>query len=233
MKLIVVILLTLTFNSYAEFTHESELSTISAGGNTSVETYLGRTTNQFVSDQNTVRFGGHYTYGEAQENVSARDWDVNGKYEKMLSPRTAYIIGELIEGYKFQGIKVRYNSDVGFKYYYIKSDNKNFFSEIGYRYVVEDRYDPGVNQFEHKGRLYNELNHKPSETFQYKLALEYLPNFTNSSDYIVNGEASITSIMTSIFSLKLAYRGSYDDQPAVRGNVNYDYTYSTSLLAKF
>lgn len=229
----ILLALLLSTMAFAQLTHESEISTITTGGNQNVETYLFKTLNQYSFDSKLTKFGGHYTYGEASEEVSARDWDVNGKYEQMVSPYYAIYFGEIIEGFRFQGIKARYNSDAGVKYYLIKSDLRNFVSEIGYRYTIEDRYSPSVNQFENKGRLFTEWNEKVSATFQYRLWAEYLPNFTNSDDYLFIYEASATAIMTSIFSLKVAYKGTYDDLPAVEGNKNYDYTYTTSLVAKF
>lgn len=234
MKLFVILMMLVSLSANAKLTHESEFSSVATGGNSDVQTYLARTNNVYeLLEKNTFRFGGHYTYGESNADVSARDWDANGKYERALSEKTAVIAGEIIEGYRFQGIKARYNSDLGFKYYYIKSDPKNFFSELGYRYTIEDRYSPESNQNEHKARFFNEFNHKYSETLQYRLWAEYVPNFTDNRDYLVNFEGSITSILTSIFSLKVAYRGLYDSVPAVNGNANYDYNYTTSILAKF
>jgi putative salt-induced outer membrane protein len=110
---------------------------------------------------------------------------------------------------------------------------KNFFSELGYRYTIEDRYQPEDNQYSNKARAYTEWNHKYSETFRYRLWAEYVPNFSQSKDYLMVYEASLTSILTSMFSLKVAYKGMYDNVPAVMGNKNYDYTYTTSLVAKF
>jgi putative salt-induced outer membrane protein len=92
---------------------------------------------------------------------------------------------------------------------------------------------PTENTYDNKARLYNEFNHKFSETVQYKFWLEYVPNFTQSKDYLVNAEASLTSILTSMFSLKVAYKGMYDNLPAVSGYKNYDYATTTSLVAKF
>lgn len=232
MKLIVLIAMLFSTMAFAKLTHESEISTVATGGNSNVETYLFKTLNSYVVDIRTYRIGGHYTYGEADNNVSARDWDGFGRYEQMITSRSAFTVGELVEGYRFQGIKARYNTDLGYKYYLIKSDAKNLFSEAGYRYTIEDRYAED-NQFENKGRLFTEYNQKVSETFQYRLWIEYVPNFTNSDDYLLTYEASATAILTSIFSLKVAYKGIYDQEPAVVGNKNYDYTYTTSLVAKF
>lgn len=217
----------------ADYKNESEFSNLTTGGNSRVQTYLVKTLNQFESGKRLIKFGGHYTYGEAGDAVSARDWDVNGKYEQLLTENIAWTLGELVEGYEFQGIKARFNSDTGIKYYFVKNDVRNFFSEIGFRYTVEERFPPGINQFEHKGRLATEFNEKVSTTFQYRLWAEYIPNFTNSDDYLFNFEASGTAIMSSIFSLKVAYKGLYDDVPTIRGNKNFDYTYTTSLVAKF
>lgn len=233
MRILLAALLLVPSICLAQYTNESELAIVKTGGNSEVQTTNAKTTNLYIWDKNQVKAGGHYTYGESKESVSARNWDVNGKYEREVSPHVSYYFGEVLEGNNFTGIKTRYNSDVGGKYYYIKTDLKNLFSELGYRYTIEDRFAPAPNTYDNKGRFYNELNHKVSETVQYKLWLEYIPNFTESKDYLVNGEASLTSILNSVFSLKVAYLGMYDNLPAQPGLKNYDFTTTTSLVAKF
>ncbi|MFY7992577.1 MAG: DUF481 domain-containing protein [Bacteriovoracaceae bacterium] len=234
MKLLIsLVLLSLPIISWAQFKNESEFSTVATGGNSEVETYLAKTSSDYAWDMNAIKLGGHYTYGESSNTVSARDWDVNTKYDRFLTERFALTFGQLTEGYRFQGIKARYNADAGVKYFWLKSDAKNFFSELGYRYTIEDRYSPDENQYSNKARAYAEWNHKYSETFQYKFWAEYVPNFSQSKDYLAIYEASLTSILTSMFSLKVAYRGMYDNVPGIAGNKNYDYTYTTSLVAKF
>lgn len=219
--------------AFAQYTNESELAMVKTGGNSDVQTTNAKTTNLYKWDLNQVKAGGHYTYGETNNGVSVRNWDVNGKYEREVSPHVSFTLGEVVEGNRFVGIKTRYNSDAGAKYYHIKTDLKNFFTEVGYRYSIEDRDAPAANTFDNKARLYNELTHKISETVQYKLWLEYVPNFTVGRDYLVNGEASLTSILNSVFSLKVAYLGMYDNLPAQAGFKNYDFTTTTSLVAKF
>lgn len=233
MKKFLCVLILTSCSAWAKYTNESELSSIVTGGNSEVETYLVKTDNRLAFDIYSYNLNGHYTYGEANNEVSARDWHINPKIERKISQSFAVYVGELVEGYRFQGIKARYNSDAGLKYYFIKSDDMNIFSEAGYRYTIEDRYTPEENVYENKGRLYGEINQQPNKNFSYRYWLEYLPNFTNAKDYILTHEASITSILTNTFSLKFSYRGIYDDLPAIPGNKNYDYTYMTSLVAKF
>lgn len=220
-------------SAMAQLINESELALIQSGGNAEVQTTNAKTTNTYRWMKYSALFGGHYTYGETKDNVSVRNWDVNGKVEQEIRPNMSLVLGEIIEGNKFIGLKSRYNSDFGVKYYYTKTDTQNFFTELSYRYTIEDRYEPLENAYDHKARLYNEFDHKYSETLQYKLWLEYVPNFTEGKDYLVNGEASVTSILTTTFSLKVAYKGMYDNKPASSGFKNYDYLTTTSLVAKF
>jgi putative salt-induced outer membrane protein len=233
MKIILLIALLLPTLAIAQFTTESELGYISSGGNANLETTNAKTVNKYSWDKYKTTFGGHYTYGETSDSVTVRNWDLNGKLERVVHDRLSVFFGEVIEGNTFVGIKGRYNSDIGAKYYYIKSDAKNFFTELGYRYAVEDRYSPLPDTFDNKARLYNEFNQKVSETFQYTLWLEYIPNFTDGRDYLVNGEASLLSILTSVLSLKVAYKGMYDNLPANRTLKNYDHLTTTSLVMKF
>ena len=233
MRLFVLLALLLSSQAFAQLTNESELAYVQTGGNSDVQTANAKTVNIYTWPKHKFTFGGHYIYGETNNGVSARNWDANGRAEKSLSEHLSLTLGEVIEGNRFTGIKTRYNSDIGAKYYYIKSDMKTFFSELGYRYTIEDRYAPIENTYDNKSRFYNEWNHKISATVQYKFWLEYIPNFTDSRDYLVNGEASLTSILNSVFSLKVAYLGMYDNRPAFLGFKNYDYTQTTSIVAKF
>jgi putative salt-induced outer membrane protein len=61
---------------------------------------------------------------------------------------------------------------------------------------------------------------------------EFLYNFSNSTDYRVNAEPSLSVILTDVFSLKLAYLINYRNLPAVAGKKQLDTLYTTSLVAK-
>lgn len=215
------------------FKNESELSYIQTGGNSEVATINAKTTNWVERTAQHIRFGGHYIYGESKESVSARNWDANFHYDMELNPRYYLILGEVIEGNRFTNIKARYNSDIGIKYFIVRTDPETFFSELGYRYTIEDRYEFEDNLYENKGRLYVEYSRKASETVQYRFWLEYIPSFTYGTDYLINGEASVISILTSMFSLKVGYIGNYDNLPATPDLKMYDYAFTTSLVAKF
>ena len=233
MHYVVIMLFILSGKALAQLTNESELAYVQSGGNSEVSTTNAKTSNIFKWENRQTRFGGHYLYGESEDDVSARNWDANLKYEQELTDYMSVTFGEVIEGNRFTGIKARYNTDLGLKYYHVKTDEKKIFSEISYRYAIEDRYQPEPNTYDNKARIYNEIQHKVSETVQYKLWLEYVPNFTEQDDYLVNFEASLTSILNSIFSLKVAYAGMYDSRPVTSDLQNYDYNTTTALVVKF
>jgi putative salt-induced outer membrane protein len=230
--LLSLLLLVTSLPALAKLAHESELSVLNTGGNSELQAYNVLTKNKYDFTKNSILFGGHYTYGEANNSLSARNWDVNTKYEFGLTEKWSAILAETVEGNRFQDVKARYNSDVGAKYSAIKTDNQNWFFELAYRYTVEDRYI-GENAYQHKARTYTEWSKKQSETVQWKLWLEYLPNFSNGTDWMMIGEASMTAILTSTFSLKVAYKGLYDHLPADPSLKHYDYITTTSLVAKF
>lgn len=219
-------------SAMAKLSHESELSIVNSGGNSELQAYNGQTKNKYQFEKNSLAFGGHYTYGEANNSLSARNWDVNTKYEFGLSEDFSAIVGEIIEGNNFQDVKVRYNSDLGGRYSLIKNDVQAWFFELAYRYTAEDRF-VAENVYQHKARTYTEWGYKYSETLQWKVWLEYVPNFSDGRDWMMTGEASMTAILTSTFSLKVAYKGLYDNLPANPTLKTYDYITTTSLVAKF
>lgn len=232
MKLFALLLLLLAAPAWAVLTHESELAMLNTGGNSDLQSYNAATKNKYSFTKDALLFGGHYTYGEAEGALSARNWDVNTKYEFGLTEKISAIVAETVEGNRFQDVKARYNSDLGAKYSIVKTDKQDWFFEAAYRYTVEDRYD-AENVYQHKARAYTEWNKKYSETLQWKLWLEHVPNFSNGHDWMLTGEASATAILTSMFSLKVAYKGLYDNLPANPDLKNYDYITTTSLVAKF
>lgn len=233
MRFLLLTALLLSVSAWAKLTDESEASLINTGGNSQLQSYNVKTTNKYERENKDVyNFGGHYTYGEANNALSARNWDVNNKYAFSLNDWFSIVAGETVEGNKFQDVKVRYNSDLGLRYQLRKTDRTDWFAEGSYRYTIEDRYTT-ENVYQSKSRIYTELNRKSSETMQWKFWTEYLPNFTNGHDWMLTSEASLTAIMTSIFSIKVAYKGIYDNLPAAPGLKNYDYITTTSLVAKF
>ncbi len=249
MRLFLGALLLLPFSLFAsvKFANESEVSVVQTSGNSVVETYNAKTLSKWEITKRTYSLGAHYTLGTSEnvdevtgekKNVeSARNWDVNAKYEQKLTKALSGFLGIMFEGNEYTGIKQRENYDLGGKHFITKTDKLNSFYELGVRYTVErtvvrDKDNEDVFNYT-KGRFYYEIDHKKSETFSYKFWLEYLPNFTETEDYLINAEPSVAFVINSSFSLKTAYKIMYDNVPNIEGNKYTDTILSTSLIAKF
>ncbi len=230
--IVALLLLSAITSSYGEFYNDSEVSVLVTGGNSLVEVYNAKTKNVYKANSQLYKFGGHYTLGSSDNEISTRNWDLNVRFEKILNERYSIFIGEILEGDKFTGIYTRYNTDLGMIYHIIKKKNIIWFLEAGYRFTREKVISTKTRS-ESKARLYSEVSKRFKPGLWGKFWLEYIPNLTDSDDWLLNFEGSLSVAMSTNFALKLAYVGNYDDRPAVTGDKKFDYLYTFGLLAKF
>lgn len=226
-----VFLLLFSLPIFGQYSNESELGIIVTGGNTELEVYNAKTKNTYVKDTNTFTLGGHYMYGTSFNVNNSRNWDVNAKYEHALNPKVGVFVGTVYEGDDFAGIDNRINGDLGGSYKFYKSEKGMAYAEAGYRYRREENL-AGTVLSQSQGRVYLEGKRTPSKDITLKFWTEYLPNFTESEDWQINFEPSFSYNFHSNLALKWGYLGRYDNLP-VPGNKKFDFTYITSLIAKF
>lgn len=232
MKFILLLLPVLAFGAEYDFKNQSELSMVKVGGNTDLETYNLKTNTTGTKGNSSLNIGGHYTLGTANEVESARDWDGYVKYALQQTKVFGYYTAAQIEGNEFAGFDQRNNYDVGFKYILANDDKVNSHLELGYRFTQEMLLDAGADEDFQKGRLFYTYSRKATAALSYAFWTEYIPNFDEEQDFLITFEPSISVALDKTFSLKIAYRGSYDGQP-VAGNERLDYTQTTSLIANF
>lgn len=218
--------------AYAQLTNESELGIASANGNTRTQTFAVKQTNDYKWRNNVFSYRGRYLNAKANGVETARYFMSGLRYENQVSSRFGLFIGETLEKDKFAGIENRYITDAGGKYRFIETEMTKFFSELGYRYMHEDRLDE-TSAFSNYGRVYTEWEHKWNESFSTKYWAEYLPNFTENKDWLFNTELSLTSMLNEIFSLKTSMLLRYDHFPAPGIPYKTDTLFSTALVAKF
>lgn len=250
MKSILILLVAITsFAANAQWKNESALAVLITGGNTQLETYNLKTESTLKKEKRSYSFGGHYTLGTQaereeddnnefqDEEVSARNWDVHARYTQDLSKKTSAFVQIMIEGDEFAGYNQRDNYDLGGKYKFVESDKLNSFVTLAYRYTIErtvDEDEDGADKFsDNKAVTYYEINKVVREGFSYKFWIEYVYNFTRTEDFLINFEPSLAFALNETFSVKIAYKGMYDNEPAVEGYEQMDWQYTTALLANF
>lgn len=230
--LLAIVLLSMSLVAHAQLTNESELGIASANGNTKTQTYTFKQLNDYKWEKNVLSFKSRYLNARANGIETARYFMLGLRYEKELSNHFGLFAGETFEKDKFAGIDVRLMTDAGGKYRFIDSDMTKFFSELGYRYMHEERLDDSF-AFSNYGRIYTEWEHKWNLNFSTKYWAEYLPNISDPKDWQFNTELSLAAVLNSIFSLKSGILLRYDKLPAPGIVYNTDTLFTTALVAKF
>ncbi|MEK6556246.1 MAG: DUF481 domain-containing protein, partial [Bdellovibrionota bacterium] len=164
---------------------------------------------------------------------TALKWDAGLRYERSLSERWSAFAGYLVESDRYAGYMQKHNTDLGGKYIIAKEEKYDILSEAGYRYVHQNFIVANDQHSHYNGaRVYLEGTYKFNDTNSGRLWAEYLPNFETTDDYQTNWEASVSSALSTMFSLKVAYLSKTDHDP-VPGAEKTDTTFTTALVAKF
>ncbi len=251
----VAIILFGSFNLFAEdlapgLTNESALGYVVTGGNSESETVNIAQKSQYQWTRDILRFEGSYLQTEGLDQSSgvkaqtAENWKANLRFERVLTPKkfNAFVTYGWL-GDRFQGVREGQSADIGAKYYLYNNAEVKLFVEGGYQYrreLLVANAEPGVGvgprhfpEF-HYGRLAAEIEYNHSKTLTLGLKTEYLASIaTFSTDHRFNYNPYLTSVLTDLFSLKVSYDSKYRYLPAQAGNKLTDYTFTTSLLAKF
>lgn len=214
---------------------ESEASVVLVSGNVDTETYSGKTKNNWnFSEMDSAILFGKYLKGETDGIESARAWDAGVRYERVISKDIFSVYAQyMIESDPYNGVFLqRNNTDLGGKYFFVKSDSLTWLGELGFRNssIIVRGLDGKSDQ--NFGRGYTEANSKLNETVSSKLWFEYLSNLKDSDKSLWNAEASISVVMTSLLSLKMAYLINHNDGAVAPLEKNTT-TWTTALVAKY
>lgn len=239
------------------YTNESSLGYVVTGGNSESETTSFKQLSVYTWKHDIVKFTGSYiqasglvdaptsTNPSAQESrTTAENWSATLRLERVLEPKVLNLfIAHGWYGDRFQGVREGHSTDLGTKYSFLTEKPLKLFVEAGYRYtrellVAESTEKVGVGSAiypeYHYARLYSQVDYSYSKSFSLGAWIEYLPSITDfTNDQRVNYSPYLTSVLTDIFSLKVSYEGRYRYKPAKAGNKLTDFTFTTSLLAKF
>lgn len=229
------ILLTIPQFSKAEngWKHESEASVVQVGGNTQSESYSAKQKTGFTLNQHALIAAGRYLQTKSGNTETAKSWEASLRYERMISELWSTFIQHGAESDFYAGFIQRDNTDVGGKYFFLKSDSDQLFTEAGLRYSTTIPSGRSGKIYDSFGRIYSEYSRKVTDTLSAKFWAEYLPNFRESEAYLVNYEPSASVMLNQIFSLKLAYLVKYHNKTTTPIEKKEDTTFTTALVAKF
>jgi len=229
----------------AQWKTETDLGYVSQSGNATQESAILSTNLAKTSGKNTYNVFGTYinTSGEAAgvDAQLAEAATAGLKYTRTVSKVLGVYSGGLWEKNRFAGFENRYSGDLGLRYDVVKNDSMYFFNETGYRYRKQFEYQPGPGQGDSTessfARVYLEAGKKISKTSSFKLWVETLYDFDNSDNVEVNFEPSLDVALGEFLSgdkpvrmsLKVAYKGMYDNVPAAANLKKFDSLLTTGL----
>ncbi len=216
----------------AQLTNDSEVGIASANGNSKIQTYNLKQSNDYHWDMNLASFKSRYLNAKGNGEETARYVSSALRYERELSSNFGLFLGETWEKDKFAGIDNRLITDFGGRFRYIESKVTDFFSELGYRYMDENRIDDS-SVLSSYGRVFVEWERKWNPNFSTKYWAEYLPNISENRDWQFNTEFSLSAVLSKIFSLKTGALLRHDQVPAPGILYRTDTLVTTALVAKF
>ncbi|PIP89490.1 MAG: hypothetical protein COW01_03260 [Bdellovibrionales bacterium CG12_big_fil_rev_8_21_14_0_65_38_15] len=229
---LIVSLMGISLSSLADWKNTSEVNILKSGGNTDVSVYNVKSETSVDLSKHAISLDGHYTLGEADSTVDARNWSARLKDQYTYAEHWAVFVAQKIAGDRFKGYEKRYFTDIGSVYKLFNLDDKKSNFEAGYRYVVEEKTD---HSYTHNNqlRLFGDYDQKLNKNVSFKFFSEYLKDIEIGDAWEFNFGPSVTSTLSSIFSLKVGFKGEYRNLPAVTGARKFDYTYTTGLIASF
>ncbi|MGZ3712440.1 MAG: DUF481 domain-containing protein [Bdellovibrionota bacterium] len=226
------LIFTFSVSARADWKSDNEAGVVVTTGNSTTQSLNAKTTTDRTFAKNLLRLQGSYLRAKQSGVLSALTWSLGFRYERELSEKFSVFAGQSVEGDRFAGILQRYNTDLGGKYFFYKLP-KDFiwFAEAGYRYTKEHTatYSKGFQ----KARLYSEAEKNWTDSTSTKLWVEYIPNFTVSQAWLFNSEPSLSSAVSTYFSIKTAHLVKYSNAPVSAALKKTDAAFTTALVAKF
>jgi putative salt-induced outer membrane protein len=209
-----------------------ELSYIQTGGNTNSKTLAtaGKAERSFERAKLTGEFNA--IYGEKSGVTSDKAWMGRGKYDHYVSNRAFAYLSETFERNVFKGVEIRYTTQAGLGYEFIKTASDMLKGEAGVGYIRENPIAPFDDLGYATGRVYGEYGHAFDEKTRFLQTAEYLPALKGGEGYLFREESSFIANVMGNLALKVSYGVWYDSSPQP-GFFKTDRLFKTALLYTF
>jgi putative salt-induced outer membrane protein len=222
-----------------------ELSYLQTGGNTDSKTFAagGKAERALQNAKLTGQFNA--IYGEHDGVASDKNWMGGLKYDRYVSSRAFAYLGEQVERDVLKGVEIRYTTQAGMGYEFIKTESDLLKGEFGVGYVRENPIavapfnstDPLPGEPLHdlgypNARAYGEYGHAFDEKTRFLQTVGYLPGLKGGVGFLAKEESSFIANIMGNFAWKISYAVTYDSDPQ-SGFDKYDRLFKTSLLYTF
>ena len=214
------------------YRNETELYIDSSQGNSNVENYGLKQLSFYRWEDQSAQVKGSYYLSKSEGAETFRKWDLKLRFDQNIAKDLGVFADHLIEANRYAGFIQRNSFDVGFRHLWLNNPTDQIVGEVGYRYSFEDRIPPERDVNLNMGRAYIEYTHNWDERVYATFWIEYLSDLGSAENYFVNFEPSVTTSLTKILYLRVAYVSFYTNRPPTQKLLR-DTTFYTSLVAKF
>jgi len=181
-------------------------------------------------DKNELRLGADGAYGENDSKRNTQTAHAFAQYNRLFTER---FFGYLrVDGHHddIADIDYRVVLSPGAGYYFIKNEKTQLSGEVGPGWVFEKK--GGVSDDYFTIRFAERFEHKFNDRVRVWQSVEYLPQVEEWSDYIINAEVGLETMMSKMLSLRAYLQDSYVSNPAA-GRDRNDLKLVTAIAFKF
>lgn len=210
----------------------AELSLVDTGGNSDVKsTFLNNTLKYTHSESILSSWKLSILSSETDGKKTAEKYSTSYRVDFKITGKI-YSIGDLLWlKDQFAGIEQRYRYSVGLGYKILGGPKHKLSTEAGLNYTAEEYLNNTGDDYM-GGRLFVSYAYNFTEKNFFSQWIEYLPDFDDSENYIVNAETSLVAALNSALSMKTSYLIAHDAEP-VPGNKKTDTKLAVTLVINF
>lgn len=184
--------------------NETELSFVSANGNTKSTTGSGKNKFSYERSKTKLDLEAGALGAKSAGSVVAEQYNASEKVSYKLSDRNYAFERFGWDKDRFAGISNRYDSSIGLGRDILDRPNDKLLGEVGGGWIEEHRKNDEDKEFG-SGRAYLKYQHTISPTANFTQDAEYTHNFEDPDDFRVKTETAIIAGLSSHLSLKAAY----------------------------
>ncbi len=184
---------------------------------------------------NELRAGAQYAYGESDDETTVDNGKADAQYDRLLTERAFVFVNGQVSRDDIAMIDYRLIVGSGMGHHLIKSEGQNLRIELGAS-CIRERMDgtlPAGDEIDSSVALRVLLRHDGAlgETAQLWESVEYMPDFDNFGDCLLNAEIGVETTITSRLSLRVTANDKYNSDPAPGVDRN-DIAASAALVLK-
>jgi|GEM_PF-673770 len=210
----------------------AEASFVSTNGNTRTQTTSAKDTFTYDFDKLTqLVIEGGALGARSDGATTAEQYYAGEKGEQKIGDNDYLFERFRWDRNRFAGILAMNSATVGAGRTFWSTKSNIFNAEVGPGFVNEERVGENHQDYA-SARIYAKYQHVFSPTASFSQDGEYLQNLETTDDLHINTVTAVTTTLTSVFSLKVAYSWKHWTAPPP-GFIKDDTTTAIALIANF